>query len=207
MEIDINRLVKEYGNMISMIAHRMILNKEIAREAAQEVWYELCKSITSFKGDSEISTWIYTIARRTIGRYAACEKQVKMSEIEYFRSLPEFEYSAKEESCLDVVFLQGIKNKVRFVILPCSVDCKRDALVAPRNAVNGQLLHQPRKHFKFILFNTAARCRTRQIKVRLRFASGRTIGFGAAVPAGKDRKCNCGNNDKQHRRRPDEGFF
>ena len=51
MEIDINRLVKEYGNMISMIAHRMILNKEIAREAAQEVWYELCKSITSFKGD------------------------------------------------------------------------------------------------------------------------------------------------------------
>ena len=52
MEIDINRLVKEYGNMISMIAHRMIQNKEIAREAAQEVWYELCKSISSFKGDS-----------------------------------------------------------------------------------------------------------------------------------------------------------
>lgn len=98
MEIDINYLVKEYGNMISMIAHRMIQNKEIAREAAQEVWYELCKSISSFKGDSEISTWIYTIARRTIGRYAACEKQVKMSEIEYFRSLPEFEYSGGEEA-------------------------------------------------------------------------------------------------------------
>ena len=98
MEIDINCLVKEYGNMISMIAHRMIQNKEIAREAAQEVWYELCKSISSFKGDSEISTWIYTIARRTIGRYAACEKQVKMSEIEYFRSLPEFEYSGGEEA-------------------------------------------------------------------------------------------------------------
>lgn len=59
MEIDINHLVKEYGNMISMIAHRMIQNKEIACEAAQEVWYELCKSISSFKGDSEISTWIY----------------------------------------------------------------------------------------------------------------------------------------------------
>ena len=85
MEIDINYLVKEYGNMISTIAHRMIQNKEIAREAAQEVWYELCKSFSGFKGDSEISTWIYTVARRTIGRYAACEKQVKMSEIEYFR--------------------------------------------------------------------------------------------------------------------------
>ena len=48
MEIDINRLVKEYGNMISMIAHRMIQNKEIAREAAQEVWYELCNVIRRF---------------------------------------------------------------------------------------------------------------------------------------------------------------
>jgi hypothetical protein len=39
----------------------MILNKETAREAAQEVWYELCKSISSFKGDSEISTG-YTLS-------------------------------------------------------------------------------------------------------------------------------------------------
>ena len=98
MEIDINYLVKEYGNMISTIDHRMIQNKEIAREAAQEVWYELCKSFSGFKGDSEISTWIYTVARRTIGRYAACEKQVKMSEIEYFRSLPEIGYSGGEEA-------------------------------------------------------------------------------------------------------------
>ena len=49
MEIDINRLVKEYGNMISMIAHRMIQNKEIAREAAQEVWYELCKALKAIR--------------------------------------------------------------------------------------------------------------------------------------------------------------
>ena len=98
MEIDINHLVKEYGKMISTIAHRMIQDKEIAREAAQEVWYELCKSISSFKGDSELSTWIYTIARRTIGRYAECERQVKMSEFEYFRALPEIEYSGGEEA-------------------------------------------------------------------------------------------------------------
>ena len=30
--MDVNRLVEEYGNMISTIAHRMIQNKEIARE-------------------------------------------------------------------------------------------------------------------------------------------------------------------------------
>ncbi len=41
MEMDVNRLVEEYGNMISTIAHRMIQNKEIAREAAQEVCRQL----------------------------------------------------------------------------------------------------------------------------------------------------------------------
>lgn len=96
--MDVNRLVEEYGNMISTIAHRMIQNKEIAREAAQEAWYELCKSFHSFKGDSELSTWIYTIARRTIGRYAEGERQMKMTEVEYFRSLPEIEYSGEEEA-------------------------------------------------------------------------------------------------------------
>ena len=98
MEMEIDRLVKEYGNMISTIACRMIQNKEIAREAAQEVWYELCKSYHQFKGDSEFSTWIYTIARRTICRYAARERQMKMSEAEYFRSLPDIEYSGAEEA-------------------------------------------------------------------------------------------------------------
>lgn len=96
--MDVSRLVKEYGKMVSTIAHRMIQNREIAREAAQEVWYELCKSLHSFKGDSELSTWIYTIARRTVGRYAESEKQMKISEAEYFRSLPEIEYSGDEEA-------------------------------------------------------------------------------------------------------------
>lgn len=82
MELDTKQLVKKYGNMISTIAHRMIQNKEIAREAAQEVWYELCRSLHTFKGDSEPSTWIYTIARRTIGKYAETEKQMKILEAE-----------------------------------------------------------------------------------------------------------------------------
>lgn len=34
MELDTNQLVEKYGKMISTIAHRMIQNKEIAREAA-----------------------------------------------------------------------------------------------------------------------------------------------------------------------------
>lgn len=47
MEIDRKNLVEQYGRMVATIAHRMIQNKEIAKEAAQEVWYEIFKSLSS----------------------------------------------------------------------------------------------------------------------------------------------------------------
>jgi RNA polymerase sigma factor (sigma-70 family) len=98
MKIDINNLVEQFGTMVSAISHRMIRNKELAKEAAQEVWFEIIKSIDSFNGDSELSTWIYTIARRTIIRYSKNEKTVTLIELEQFRALPEVEYSESEEN-------------------------------------------------------------------------------------------------------------
>lgn len=73
--------------MVATIAHRMIQNKEIAKEAAQEVWYEVFKSLSSFNGDSELSTWIYTVAKRTILRYAQNEKVATLLKLEQFRGL------------------------------------------------------------------------------------------------------------------------
>ena len=97
MEIDRKNLVEQYGRMVASIAHRMIQNKEIAKEAAQEVWYEIFKSLSSFNGNSELSTWIYTIAKRTILRYAQNEKVVTLLNLEQFRGLEEIEYSGSDE--------------------------------------------------------------------------------------------------------------
>jgi RNA polymerase sigma factor (sigma-70 family) len=87
--------------MVSSISHRMIQNKELSKEASQEVWYEVIKSINSFNGDSELSTWIYTIAKRTILRYSKNEKISTIIELEQFRALPEVEYSGSEENRRD----------------------------------------------------------------------------------------------------------
>ena len=38
MQPDLKEIVEQYGVMVSSIAHRMIQNKEFAKEAAQEVW-------------------------------------------------------------------------------------------------------------------------------------------------------------------------
>lgn len=88
MKPDLKDIVAQYGGMVSTLSHRMIQNKEIAKEAAQEVWYEIIRSIGSFNGQSELSTWIYTICKRTILRYAESERVVAMRELKEFRELP-----------------------------------------------------------------------------------------------------------------------
>lgn len=88
MKPDLEKIVEQYGTMISSISHRMIQNKEVAKEAAQEVWYEIIRSIGSFNGQSELSTWIYTICKRTILRYARNERIATMNELKEFRDLP-----------------------------------------------------------------------------------------------------------------------
>ena len=66
--------IQEYGKLISILSNRMISNKSVAQEAAQEVWVEVLRSLPSFKNVSKLSTWIYTVAKRVIGRYAVNER-------------------------------------------------------------------------------------------------------------------------------------
>ena len=55
------------------------------------------KSLPSFNADSELSTWIYTIAKRTISRYAQNEKVATLVKLEQFRALQEIEYTGSDE--------------------------------------------------------------------------------------------------------------
>ncbi|CAK7058738.1 MAG: hypothetical protein BACD_02831 [Bacteroides rodentium] len=98
MKPNLNDIVKQYGTLVSSISHRMIQNKEVAKEAVQEAWYEIIKSIESFNGESELSTWIYTICKRTILRYAWNERTATMSELRAFRNLSEIEYSDTDKN-------------------------------------------------------------------------------------------------------------
>jgi len=99
---------KEYRGLVSAISHRMIQNPETAKDAAQEAWMEILKSLKTFKGESKVSTWIYTIASRVILRQAKNEKVYSTQYLsEYFRN-------GKRES----PFEQGA-DKVRWVKEMC----------------------------------------------------------------------------------------
>ncbi|MCD7971494.1 MAG: sigma-70 family RNA polymerase sigma factor [Candidatus Azobacteroides sp.] len=97
MKPSLKEVAENYGVFVSGIAHRMIRNKELAREAAQEVWVEIITCYPTFRGDAALSTWIYSIARRTILRYVKKERIATLAELKAFRALPAIEYDEAEE--------------------------------------------------------------------------------------------------------------
>ncbi len=85
----LDSIARDYGRFVSSVCRRMIQDEEIAKEAAQQVWVEVVKSFPSFRGESKVSTWIYTIARRVATDYAVRERTYTTRMIH--------EYSLKEE--------------------------------------------------------------------------------------------------------------
>ncbi len=86
-ELSLDSIAREYGKMVSSVCRRMIMDDETARDAAQQVWVEITKSFPSFRGESKVSTWIYTITRRVAADFAVNEKTYSLRFVrDYFNS-------------------------------------------------------------------------------------------------------------------------
>lgn len=55
-------LIDGHRDKIYNICYRMLGNKHEAEDVAQEVFITVFKTISSFRGDSKLSTWLYRIA-------------------------------------------------------------------------------------------------------------------------------------------------
>lgn len=73
-EKNIENIIKQYSPLVRSICFRMTWNSDISDDAYQETWIEVLKSIKSFHSQSQLSTWIYKIAFRTILRLIKKEK-------------------------------------------------------------------------------------------------------------------------------------
>jgi RNA polymerase sigma factor (sigma-70 family) len=60
-QVAFSRLLDDYQQKVFGTCISFIPNKEDAEDVAQEVFLEVFKSISKFKGDSKLSTWIYKI--------------------------------------------------------------------------------------------------------------------------------------------------
>lgn len=55
------KLVKTYEHMVYRVAYRFLNNESDACDVAQEVFIRVHRSLPHFRGDSALSTWIYTV--------------------------------------------------------------------------------------------------------------------------------------------------
>lgn len=178
---EIHEIVEGFGEKISRLSHRMILDSELAKEAAQEVWFEILRNIGGFKGDSGISTWIYTVAKRTILRYAKTERILKAHEFELHFSLDQIEYDdaaenrkqwAKEKCdyCL-TAFCHCLTNEARLIFLFRNLAEISDSQIAEVMELNEQNVRKIASRSKekvrsfmlkdCMLVNTKGNCRCR----------------------------------------------
>ncbi|WP_169911637.1 RNA polymerase sigma factor [Clostridium oryzae] len=52
-------IIEKYSKIVSSLCNRIVYDRELAKDAAQEVWLEVFKSISKFRGKSKLSTWVY----------------------------------------------------------------------------------------------------------------------------------------------------
>ena len=84
--ISVDQLVHDYGLMVSAVCIRMMQSEDTAKEAAQEIWLEVIKSLPSFQRRSKLSTWLYTIAYRVAIRHSKKEQVYSTKFLrDYFR--------------------------------------------------------------------------------------------------------------------------
>ena len=57
-------LVKQHSEKMIRLALRMVNNRSDAEDIVQEAFLRLYRSLSSFRGDSRISTWLYRIVSR-----------------------------------------------------------------------------------------------------------------------------------------------
>ena len=91
-ELTLDAIARHHGKLVSAVCRRMIMNEDVARDAAQQVWVEIVKSYPSFRGDSKISTWIYTISRRIAMDHARNEQLLSMKFLNMYSSQEAFEF-------------------------------------------------------------------------------------------------------------------
>lgn len=133
-----DELYKKYAENILNLAYKMTGKEEVARDLTQDIFLKVYQNLSSFKGQSQIYTWLYRISLNHIINYLKKEKRqrwvelmdTKMSEalgdeeIEPTFNLhsnpispdKEIEKSEREKIVWNIILKLPVKQRVPFVL-------------------------------------------------------------------------------------------
>ena len=112
------KIVEKYEDMVFTITLRIIRNRELADEIAQDVFLKVYQSIDKFKGKSKLSTWIYKIAYNTsVNAIRGVKNAMRDSDID---SIPDNEIGSSPDAQFELI-TEDSKKLVKKAILSLEV--------------------------------------------------------------------------------------
>lgn len=103
-------IYKEYAKKIYNYLLNLTNDKDIAEELLQETFYSAVKNINKFKHESNIKTWLYTIAKNKWNDYY--KKNKKSNEIQMIEESQDYLYATIEEEFLNKEELISVYRRI-----------------------------------------------------------------------------------------------
>ena len=116
-------LVDRYKHMVYSLAMKILRNREEAEEVSQDVFLKVYRGLSTFKGDSKFSTWIYRITYNRSLDYVS--KKGRRLQVDSIDSEREYNLSSVE-TIFDLLEAQEKRATIKDAIADLSED---DAVV------------------------------------------------------------------------------
>ena len=88
---------RHYKNVFFLILS-IIKDKENAMDLCQEIFLKVCEHLSSFRGDSKFSTWLYAITRNYCLEFLRKQQRYKFESIEPYSQIPDEESGCEEQA-------------------------------------------------------------------------------------------------------------
>ncbi len=135
-----------YGRKIFNLAYRMTGNREDAADITQDTFIQVFRNLATFRGESQVYTWIYSIAKNQCHRYY---KQQKRGSFRSFEALMNeaagFPFEEKISELEKQHLIDQVKEGCLTGLLRCLSFYQRTAFILH------VLLHIPMKSVSIIL--------------------------------------------------------
>lgn len=76
-----DEIYQEYAENILNLAYKMTGREDVARDLTQDIFLKVYQNLDSFRGQSQIYTWLYRIALNHIFNYLKKEKRYRWIEL------------------------------------------------------------------------------------------------------------------------------
>lgn len=150
-------LYEKYKNAIFLYLYRSTLNQHIAEDLTQDTFLKAFQSLSSFRGESSLKTWLFKIARNTYINYSRKKQNIKefqseMIDQHLIQQQDEFKRS-DDQHVIELTLLQLPENYRTYIILRDVNDLTYEEVAVITNESIGQVkvgLYRARKRFREI---------------------------------------------------------